>query len=301
MAGRRSAVVAAGLLVAACALFVPDRIASGFLDGNARSQLVGAGLSTAGDAEVGSGDAEVGSLPGGGVPSTATPFEGFAFLGALFPHGSGSPHTCTGSVVREPSRSVVLTAAHCVSGDGRGLRFVPGYRDGTAPYGEWTVTAVYADPRWTASQDPHHDYAFLVVAPRADALGHPQRLGDVVDGREIGAAPDGATPVRLLAYPAGIDDRPVTCTRAARREDEYPALDCHGYASGTSGGPWLASAGDRSVIRGVIGGLHQGGCLESTSYSAPFGPATLAALGRATQAAAPDVLPVPGGDGCPPS
>jgi hypothetical protein len=48
----------------------------------------------------------------------------------------------------------------------------------------------------------------------------------------------------------------------------------------------------------VIGGLHQGGCEPSTSYSARLGRPALAVLRRAADHARADVFPQRPSDGC---
>jgi len=230
-------------------------------------------------------------------PATARHVSGVAFEGALFPHGAGSAHTCSASVVLTAGQDVLLTAAHCLSGSGRGLTFVPGYRNGAEPYGAWTVTAAYADPRWTRSRDPQHDYAFLVVAPRRQN-GREVRLGDLVTGRAVAVAPASGTSVRIVAYRQGRHDEPISCTHPVYRHAGYPAFDCHGYVGGTSGAGWLVGAPGQEVIRGVIGGLHHGGCTEFTSYSPRFDGDTLKLLQRAERGGPADVLPSPGSDAC---
>jgi len=229
-------------------------------------------------------------------PAVAVPAARVPFAGALFPHGTRAAHTCSADVVRSASRDVVLTAAHCLAGTGRNLTFVPGYRAGAEPYGEWTVTAAYVDARWIAARDPQHDYAFVVVAPRRQG-GRVLRLEDVVPGRSVGAAPESHVAVRIVAYPQGRGG-PISCTHPTYRHDGYPAFDCHGFVGGTSGAGWLVGGAGHEVIRGVIGGLHQGGCSEFTSYSPRFDGDTLAVLARADRGAAADILPRAGGDGC---
>ena len=65
---------------------------------------------------------------------------------------------------------------------------------------------------------------------------------------------------------------------------------CHGFWTGTSGGPWIigydAKNGTGTVF-GVIGGYEQGGDYEWASYSAYFGSATKILYEQAERAAAP--------------
>ncbi len=105
---------------------------------------------------------------------TSYHFNGTPTVGALFVPGAypASLHTCTASVIRSTSRDLIMTAAHCVTGTGRGYVFVPGYRNGKAPYGVWHVVAAYGSPQWV--HHPHHqdtqrDWAFLRVANKTEA------------------------------------------------------------------------------------------------------------------------------------
>jgi hypothetical protein len=236
-------------------------------------------------------------LPPGGARPTAVSFDGVPEVGALFLGETDGPHACTGSVVRSDDSDLVITAAHCLSGTGQGMSFVPGYRGGLAPYGTWQVTAIYADPRWISVQDPQHDYAFLVLAPQRRG-GHPVRLRQTVRGDLLGAAPIPGRPVTVPAYVEGQQDLPIICTAPAYVFQGYPAFDCHGYDTGVSGAPFLVRGPDGPVVRGVIGGLHQGGCFEDTSYSSWFDADTLALYRRAEDGDHPDTLPDPGDGDC---
>lgn len=230
----------------------------------------------------------------------ATTFAGWPQVGALFsgPDVTGF-HFCTASVVHSRAGDLVVTAAHCVSGTGRGLDFAPGYHDGQAPFGVWPVTAAYVSRSWRASQDPKADVAFLVVAPRR-WRGRLEPVEAVVGGDRLATGPRPGTTTTVVGYPAGSGGRPVRCTNVVTSHGGYPEFDCGGFVGGTSGGPWIATSGRtaRGALVGVIGGLHQGGCSPSVSYSAPFGPATEAVYLRAEAGGPGDDLPAPGGDGC---
>jgi hypothetical protein len=229
-----------------------------------------------------------------GTP-TAASFDGVPSVGPLFFSGLDAGHGCTASVLASPTHDLIITAAHCITGAGAGVQFVPGYDNGAMPYGVWTVTAAYADPAWVASQDPTADYAILRVAKHG-------RTGvqEVTGGALLGLAPRKGQRITDIAYNAGRDDQPITCTVPTYRTAGYPAFNCHGYVGGSSGSPWLTMVPGTgvSVVHGVIGGLHQGGCYEYTSYSSPFGGTVYRVLARAALGAHPDVLPSPGSDGC---
>lgn len=246
---------------------------------------------------VGAGAAAADPAAPPGTPTSVT-FAGVPSVGALFDAGLTNPHTCSASVVRSPGHDLVLTAAHCIAGTGAGLVFAPGYVNGTTPYGVWTVSRAWVAPQWIKSQDPQHDYAFLSV--RAQVInGKRVQIQDVTKGSVLGVAPRSGTVVTDIAYPFGLDDQPIRCTAELTYTGRYPTFDCHGYPGGTSGSPFLLERRTGpSVVVGVIGGLHQGGCYEWNSFSSPFDLDTFRTYLRAALNVRPDVVPVAGSDGC---
>jgi hypothetical protein len=223
---------------------------------------------------------------------TSVPTVGPLFLPSLLGVGPALrlPHYCTASVIHSPGHDLALTAAHCVIGSGFAIEFAPGYHDGVSPYGVWSVRRVYLDRAWVHGQDPRRDFAILQLA-RHGGVGVEDRTGVAP---RLGSAPPAGTLVTVDGYVAGIGGRPITCRAPVYYTSGYPSFDCGGFAAGVSGGPWLS--GGRVV--GAIGGLHQGGCTPSTSYSAPFGADVAALLARAEAGGPGDVGPIPGSDGC---
>ena len=235
----------------------------------------------------------------GGAPDAGA-FAGVAQVGALFAGSLSAVHFCTAAVVDSPGRDLVATAAHCVAGRGTGLLFAPGYHDGVAPYGSWRVEAAYADPAWTVSQDPRRDLALLVLAPRSEG-GRSVDVEDVTSGYDLGGAPAPGGQVTVIGYPIGTAGRPIRCTAAVTDTAGYPTFGCGGFVAGTSGSPWIAAppaGAGASLLEGVVGGLHQGGCTPSVSYSSSFGAWVSGLYGRAVGGGPGDTLPVAGGDGC---
>lgn len=233
-----------------------------------------------------------------GTP-TATAFDGTPTVGPLFSDGLTHDHGCTASVVAGPRHDLILTAAHCISGTAAGVLFAPGYDRGATPYGVWTVTRAYVSPQWITAQDPQHDFAILQVADQRRG-GRMVGVEDVTGGNLLGLAPWPGQRIVDVAYNAGIDDQPIRCQVSVYYTDAFPTFNCHGYVGGSSGSPWLyrAPGGHVTFVVGVIGGLHQGGCFEYTSYSSAFGPDVYRLLARATFGLRPDVVPVAGSDGC---
>jgi V8-like Glu-specific endopeptidase len=232
-------------------------------------------------------------------PSTpvSRPSSGARQIGALYADGSTEHHDCTASVVDSPGGNTLITAAHCVSGSGSGMVFIPGEHRGRAPYGRWTVTAAHVAPSWVTGQDPRVDVAFLTVARRM-IHGHLTNLQRVTGGYRLGATARPGERVTVSGYPAGTTNDSITCRPTTYLTREYPTFDCRGFVAGTSGAPWLHAAKRGLEIVGVIGGLNQGGCVDSTSYSSPLGRAADIAYVRALAGVASDDAPVPDSDGC---
>jgi V8-like Glu-specific endopeptidase len=219
------------------------------------------------------------------VSSNGQSFDGVAAVGALFGESSGklSSHFCTASVVDSPHGDLAITAAHCVTGTSGHIAFVPGYANGTEPYGVWQVIRVYTDPAWQSAQDPDDDVAFLQLssapggAPVETVTGAEHVATDAAAGRLV----------RVIGYP-DTADQPVACANWTKLfSPTQLEFDCGGFTDGTSGGPFLANvsapSGQGTVI-GVIGGYEQGGDLPQVSYSVAFG-ATVAALYQTAKAA----------------
>ncbi|MCL3994306.1 trypsin-like serine peptidase [Streptomyces lavenduligriseus] len=191
-----------------------------------------------------------------------------ARVGALFAaDGAGRPaggHFCTASVAHGPRGDLIVTAAHCLDDPGRDLVFVPGYRDGRAPYGVWRVTRRFLPDGWVRDRDEDSDLAFATVAGRDG-----DRVEDVVGAyRFTPGVATGATGVTVTGYP-GSREVPITCTdKPARHSRTQQRVDCPDFTGGTSGSPWVN--GDHEIV-GVLGGHEEGGSTAGTSYSVVLG------------------------------
>ncbi|WP_037857234.1 trypsin-like peptidase domain-containing protein [Streptomyces sp. NRRL S-340] len=204
-----------------------------------------------------------------GVTAVASVTPLSARVGALFGADkadrlSGN-HFCSASVVHSARRNLILTAAHCLADD-TDVVFVPGYRDGKAPYGTWTVKKRFLPDGWSRSEDEDSDLAFAVVVPRDGGDG--KNIEDVVGGnRFVAGAATGASAVTVTGYPDSRE-QPISCTnRPSPHSRTQQRIDCPEFTSGTSGSPWVD--GDREVV-GVLGGHEMGGSTPDTSYSVAF-------------------------------
>jgi V8-like Glu-specific endopeptidase len=203
----------------------------------------------------------------------ASAINGVGTAGALFHRDGAGDHFCTAGVVNSPRGNLLITAAHCIH-DGRGkgyrsdLAFVPGYHDGVRPYGTWSVTAAFVDPRWADSSDPDVDVGFLTVAPHQG-----RQIAEVVGANRLMISQGFTNMVNVIGYP---DDQqgPIACANhTVMHSDSQMRFDCDGFTDGTSGSPWLANydphTGTGDVV-GVIGGYELGGSTPDVSYTMYF-------------------------------
>jgi V8-like Glu-specific endopeptidase len=215
------------------------------------------------------------------IPSPRLAIGQSAAVGALFSTSGGqlASHFCSASVVASPSGDLVLTAAHCVSGHQSGpIVFVPGYANGQAPYGIWTVTRVIVDQHWQSAADADDDFAFLVV----QRAGSSATVQSLTGAESVGIDQPTRQPVTVVAYPDGLNT-PISCdNESLSYSPTQLEFACNGYTDGTSGGPFLISpigSNGPEMVIGVIGGYEQGGLTPSVSYAARFGP-SMASLYR---------------------
>lgn len=214
-------------------------------------------------------------------------FAGTAAVGALFTTAQGKlgSHFCSASVVSSPAGDLVITAAHCVTSMTGTLAFVPGYDNGTMPYGVWTVTDIYVDQAWRSSADPNDDVAFLKVGQSWSSVP----IEDETGAEQLGSGtPPAWQLVEVIGYP-NSSGQPITCQNSLRTPmADQLEFDCGGYTGGTSGGPFLTQVSQKTgqgTVIGVIGGYEQGGNTPQVSYSAEFN-ANVTALYRTATAGA---------------
>jgi V8-like Glu-specific endopeptidase len=191
-------------------------------------------------------------------------------VGALFAQAANGDHFCTASVVASPGHDLLMTAAHCING-GKGhgynnnIVFVPDYRDGTDPFGVWTVKKLLVAPQWANSSDPDFDVGFVVLNS-SDG----RNIEDVLGANQIGFNAGFRNLVRVTGYPDSAN-APVACLNFTTQQSASQLrFECGGFYGGTSGSPWVTRLDLKTrtgTIVGVIGGYQQGGDTDSISYS----------------------------------
>ncbi len=188
---------------------------------------------------------------------------------------------CTASVVSSPAGNLIITAAHCLGRKlASTLMFAPSYTHKHAPFGEWHVTGQVFPAGWFPYGNINEDFAFLTVRGDVQARAGADRLGysSPVPGwvRVEGYSPAGKLTI--------CSRKPGTIMAAGQQQLSFA---CPGYASASSGGPFLIDVNGPSglgVIVGIIGGYQQGGKTPALSYSSPFGPVLHRLYGTMTHA-----------------
>ncbi|NOT56813.1 MAG: trypsin-like serine protease [Deltaproteobacteria bacterium] len=191
--------------------------------------------------------------------------------GKLFFNDGAGTFVCSASLIK---RGVVVTAAHCVSRFGQrrfytNIRFVPGYRNGVAPFGTWTgvpivMTSYFAgtDSCSTPGIVCANDVAVIRLTAQAAAFP-----GTRTGWYGYGFGGYGFTPSRInhitqIGYPVCLDNGQL-----------MERNDSHGFTNlaqvnntiigslmcgGSSGGPWLVNFGIRPALTGTTSGSFAG-------------------------------------------
>lgn len=201
-----------------------------------------------------------GILPGGNRDEILDPSDP-----VVRPHGKvfftidsgeqAGDYVCSATAVNSKNKSVVWTAGHCVypekgSGFVTNWTFVPAYREGTAPFGEWPAKRLATTGPWEAAANIKYDLGAAVV--RANLTG--AKLHSVVGARGIGFDQPRDQSYQAFGYPAVAPpleftgEREFRCTSPLRGNDEPGTtgpetmfIDCD-MTGGSSGGGWIAGS-----------------------------------------------------------
>ncbi len=183
----------------------------------------------------------------------------YAVNGRLFVRQGKNEGFCSATAIDSPSRSLVLTAGHCINSGPQApnghsvwssyLEFVPAYSGDTAPFGAFIAhrKSVYALKQYVQFGNPNFDVGALVVSPNADGA----KLADAVGGgARIAMDVSRRQDFQTFGYPGQIRwmqgcDSPYVGDDALTYRIPGPptiAIRCH-WAPGASGGGWLIDEG----------------------------------------------------------
>jgi V8-like Glu-specific endopeptidase len=168
--------------------------------------------------------------------------------------GQDQLYRCSGSVINTDAGDVVLTSGHCVIDAATGVRarnlvFVPGYRNGRKPFGEWTAARYATTTKWrntagTGHADEAGDIAMLTLDPRSGT-----DVQTAVGALGIGFHQARDRIYTEYGYPAKA---PYDGSRLYARTARYAGADnsfspptmgiVSDFTGGSSGGPWAAGS-----------------------------------------------------------
>jgi hypothetical protein len=178
-------------------------------------------------------------------------------VGKVFFRIDGGLYVCSAAITDAPSRSLVWTAGHCVRDPGRRGEFatkwifVPGYDQGSQPYGSWPAKLLGVTRAW-ARRNQHFDFGAAVIRPQGgvgveDAVGSALPLGTNSAYEQSWEA---------VGFPeASIWGQQMwRCDSGLYRRDVFPGsgpdpvgIGCD-MTGGSSGGPWINEAGELAAV-----------------------------------------------------
>jgi V8-like Glu-specific endopeptidase len=195
----------------------------------------------------------------------------YSAAGKLFFNIGTDTYVCSASLIKT---GVVVTAAHCVANFGQSQfysnwQFVPGYRNGVAPFGVWSARGVLVLTSYYNGTDPCavagvvclDDVAVLVLNTSATGAYPGTATGYYGYGWDgFGFTGNWLGQITQIGYPSCLDN-------GLYMEEN----NSYGYISsslayniiigslmcgGSSGGPWLVNFGIRPTLTGTIPGFY---------------------------------------------
>src|SRR5688572_613919 len=169
----------------------------------------------------------------------------------------GGNFVCSGTVVGAPNRSLVITAGHCTFGceglfcvpsRATNFNFVPAFKNGDKPFGEWPAQAggARATPQYENNENLAYDVGAAVIAPR-----NGREIQEVLGGGRGMAFNESTNHVyRAFGYPALAPFNgqvPYLCrSGSSGRDNSYNPptirISCD-QTGGASGGGWVIDGG----------------------------------------------------------
>ena len=195
------------------------------------------------------------------LSSTTNTMYPYRASGKLYFTDGASSYFCSASLIK---RGVVVTAAHCVAKFGQSryytnFRFVPGYRNGSAPFGTWTAASVTVKTSYFNGTDPCSTYGVVcqndvaVIKLSSQAGTYPgTQTGWYCYGWDGYGFVNNTTHISQIGYPVCLDNGQLMERNDAQGIKNVPQTNNTTYGSlmcgGSSGGPLAVNYGIRPTL-----------------------------------------------------
>jgi V8-like Glu-specific endopeptidase len=191
----------------------------------------------------------------------------FRASGKLFFNIGTSTFVCSASLIK---RGIVVTAAHCIAEFGVGFhsnwQYVPGYKNGVAPFGTWTAANAAVVTSYLNGTDNcatpgivcENDVGVISLNPQAGRFAGTSTgfYGFGVNG--FGFTSGNLAHITQIGYPGCLDSG-----GRMERNDSFGFVDSTRsnntiigslMCGGSSGGPWLVNFGKPPTLTGTSSG-----------------------------------------------
>jgi V8-like Glu-specific endopeptidase len=199
-----------------------------------------------------------------------------ATTGKVFFTLGGTDYVCSGSSTTAANQSLVQTAGHCLN-EGPGsfatrFTFVPAYRDGSAPYGQFAATNLYTSSQWANGGDLNYDIGYAKVGTSGG-----RTLTAAVGAQGVGFNLARGATMYAFGYPAASPyngERLAWCNGVVAADTWGGSSDqgmvCN-MTGGSSGGPWFISYSTSSGV-GTLNSLNSFKYNGGPQANRMFGP-----------------------------
>ncbi len=169
--------------------------------------------------------------------------------GKVFARDAGGSFSCSATVITSQTRSILVTAGHCVKesyGWVRRFVFVPAYHDGQTPFGVWRASELWVPRQWARVGNINYDFAVVELAPQNGIA-----VQDAVGGYGLAANLSPNQYYQAFGYPFNFfqTERLMACAgqyigseRTGWRGPRPVGFRC-GMGQGSSGGGWIVQGG----------------------------------------------------------
>jgi V8-like Glu-specific endopeptidase len=171
----------------------------------------------------------------------------YSTQGKLFGTDARGNFECSATVVSTPSRRVIFSAGHCARYRGLDASnevFVPGYKNGHAPYGKFAAWRWYVPSQWHNNENFSYDISAMVLYQKvANVVGRRGIVWNYPANRHYVSYGYPAAPPfngeNLYSCPSSLGGRDPTTS-----SPQTMWITCN-MTEGSSGGGWITRIGNQ--------------------------------------------------------